>query len=185
MRPPAGRSGLNAGLHRTIDYNKHKGTIMKSTIKAFLAGSVLAIASMAAAAAMPDPVVGTWTMNAAKSKFSPGHEIKSQTRTYTESSDGVTLQVTGVAGDGTPIAQKVTFKYDGTSYPISGAADYDALSVKRVNGSTVNSTMMKGGKPVGTAVRSISMHGKVLTLTSKLKGADGKRYSMTLVFDKQ
>jgi hypothetical protein len=158
---------------------------MKSIVKAFLFGSVLAMASLASAADAPDPVVGTWTMNAAKSKFSPGHEIKSQTRVYTASADGTTLEVTGTAADGSAISQKATFKYDGKSYPMSGAADYDALSLKRVNGSTVNSTMMKDGKAVGTTVRSISMHGKMLTLATKLKGANGKRYSTTLVFDRQ
>ncbi len=158
---------------------------MQSFVKGFLVGTVLAVASLASAAGAPDPVVGTWTMNIAKSKFSPGHEVKSQTRTYAETTDGVSLQVTGVGADGATLSQQSTFKYDGKSYPVSGAADYDALSLKRVNGSTVNSTMLKAGKPVGTTVRTISMHGKVMTLTTKLKGGDGKRYGMTAVFDKQ
>lgn len=158
---------------------------MQPFVKSVLVGAVLAFASLASAAGAPDPIVGTWTMNAEKSKFSPGHEVKSQTRTYVETADGVSLQVKGVGADGSTISQQATFKYDGKSYPMSGAADYDALSLKRVNGTTVNSTMLKAGKPVGTTVRTISMHGKVMTLTTKLKGADGKRYQVTLVFDKQ
>jgi len=158
---------------------------MQSVMKSVLLGTVLVMAGLASAADAPDPIVGTWTMDAAKSKFPPGHEIRSQTRTYSEAADGVSLQVTGTTADGTAISQQSTFKYDGKSYPISGAPDYDALELKRVNGSTVNSTMLKAGKRVGTTVRTVSKHGKVMTLSSKVKGADGKSYEMVAVFDKQ
>jgi hypothetical protein len=158
---------------------------MQIFVKSMLISAILAVASLASAAGAPDPIVGTWSLNVAKSKFSPGHELKSQTRTYSETADGVSLKVNGVGADGSAITQQATFKYDGKSYPMTGAADYDALSLKRVNGSTVNSTMLKSGQPVGTTVRTTSMHGKVMTLASKVKDASGKSYEMTLVFDKQ
>ena len=158
---------------------------MQAIVKSFLIGTVLAVASLAAAADTPDPAVGTWTLDVAKSKLPPGHEIKSQTRVYSATPDGVSLQVTGVAADGSAISQQSIFKYDGKTYPWTGAADYDAISLKRINGSTVKSTLMKGGKTVGSSVRSISMHGKLLTLTSNLKSADGKPYRTMSVFDKQ
>ena len=42
---------------------------------------VLAVAALATAQAK-DPFVGTWTMNPAKSKYSPGPAPKSATSTY-------------------------------------------------------------------------------------------------------
>jgi hypothetical protein len=33
---------------------------------------------------LPDPIIGTWKVNLAKSKFSPGPAPKSLMRTYTE-----------------------------------------------------------------------------------------------------
>ncbi len=54
-----------------------------------------------------------------------------------------------------------------------------------VNGSTVKAILMKAGKKVGNTTRTISGHGKVLTLSTKGTGADGKPYSTVLVFDKQ
>jgi len=158
---------------------------MQVIARNILVGAVLAVAALATAAGAPDPVVGTWTLNVAQSKFTPGHELKSQTRTYTETAKGVSLKVTGVAADGSALSQQSTFKYDGKSYPMSGAADYDALSLQRVNDNAVKSTLLKSGKPVGIAIRTISKHGKVMTLSTKLKDVNGKRNEMIAVYDKQ
>jgi hypothetical protein len=161
---------------------------MKNAFCTMVVGAMLAVAGVGVAWAADkkiDPVVGTWTLNLTKSKFSPGPAPKSQTRTYAQSDDGVSLTVTGVAGDGSTISQQSTFKYDGKAYPFSGAADYDAISLKRVNGSTVKSAMLKAGKQVGSTTRTISAHGKVLTLSTKATGADGKAYDNVAVYDKQ
>jgi hypothetical protein len=158
---------------------------MQVIARNILVGAVLVVAALATAADAPDPVVGTWTLNVAQSKFTPGRELKSQTRTYTESAKGVSLKVSGVAADGSALSQQSTFKYDGKSYPMSGAADYDALSLQRVNDNTVKSTLLKSGKPVGITIRTISKHGKVMTLSTKLKDVNGKRNEMIAVYDKQ
>src|ERR1700691_201202 len=152
-----------------------------------LVGTLLAIAGVTVtlAATTPDAVIGTWTLNVAKSKFSPGPPPKSQTRTYAASADGTTLTVNGVGADGSAMSQQSTFKYDGKPYPMTGSPDYDAIALKRVNGSTVKSTMTKAGKQVGTTTRSVSAHGKVLTLSSKFTGADGKPNDNVAVYDKQ
>jgi len=126
---------------------------MKSLLKTMLVGAALAVAGVATAAGAADPVLGTWTLNVAKSTFNSIPAPKSQTRTYSASADGISLAVSGVAADGSSISQASTFQYDGKAHPISGSADYDAISLKRVNGSTVKSTMMKSGKSVGTTTR--------------------------------
>ncbi len=160
---------------------------MNKAFRTLLVGTLLAVAGVAVtlAAAAPDPVVGTWTLNLAKSKFNPGPAPKSQTRTYTASDDGISLTVNGIGADGSAMSQQSTFKYDGKAYSITGSPDYDAIALKRVNGSTVKSTMMKAGKQVGLTTRTISAHGKVLTLTTKATGADGKPYDNVGVYDKQ
>jgi hypothetical protein len=78
-------------------------------------------------------MAGTWTLNLEKSKFVPGPAPKSQTRTYADTPDGTALTVTGVAADGSAVSGQSTFKYDGKDYPITGSADYDTLSLKRIN----------------------------------------------------
>jgi hypothetical protein len=158
---------------------------MKTLLKTILMGAVLAVAGVTMAADAADPVVGTWTLNAAKSTFGSGPALKSQTRTYTQGADGISLTVNGVRADGSAVSQQSTFKYDGNAYAVTGSPDYDAISLKRVNGSTVTSTLTRAGKKVGTTTRTVSGHGKILTLSTKVTGADGKPYSTVLVFDKQ
>jgi hypothetical protein len=158
---------------------------MKLSKMVLIGAAVLGLAGLARTAGAADPVVGTWTLNTAKSTFDAGQAPKSQTRTYTEDSDGINLTVNGINADGSALSEQSTFKYDGRAYPITGAPDYDALSLRRVNGSTVTSTHMKGGKKVGVTTRSISAHGNVLTLSSKISGADGKVHNTVMVFDKQ
>ncbi len=160
---------------------------MKKFFSMLIVGTVIAVGCGAAAGAAesPDPVVGTWTLNLAKSKFPAGTAPQSQTRTYTQSADGTSLSVTGVAADGAAVSQKSTFKYDGKEYPFSGSPGWDAISLKRVNSSTINGTMKLGGKRVGTTVRSISDHGKKLTLTTDETGAKGRKYHAVAVFDRQ
>jgi hypothetical protein len=159
---------------------------MNKFLRTILMGTVLAIGGAAvSAAAAPDAVIGTWTLNVAKSKFSPGPAPTSQTRTYAVSAQGTALTFSGVAADGSPVSGQSTFNYDGKDYPITGSPDYDTLSLKRINGSTVKGVLKLSGKVVGSATRSISAHGKILTLTSKGTDAKGKAYHNVAVFDKQ
>jgi hypothetical protein len=151
-------------------------------------GAVVAVGvgASALAASAPDPVIGTWTLNVAKSKFSPGPAPTSATRTYAQTADGsIALTFSGVAADGSPTSGASTFKYDGKDYPITGSADYDTLSLKRVNRTTVKSFLKKDGKVIGFTTRTITAHGKVLTLSSSGKDAKGARFHQIAVYDKQ
>ena len=159
---------------------------MYSVLKTIAIGMVLAVSTGSiASAATPDAVVGTWTMNLQKSTFSPGPAPKSQTRTYAETADGITLTISGVAADGSAVSGKSTFKYDGKDYAISGSPDYDTLNLRRVNQSTVTSVQKKDGKEIGSTTRTVSAKGKVMTLTSKGKSAKVEAFHNVMVFDKQ
>jgi hypothetical protein len=173
-------------LDRDASFNNYiqKGSDMK-TLKTMLVGAVFALSGAAMSAVAADSAVGTWTLNIAKSSFDPGPAPKSQTRTYMEDKDGTEVAVTGVSADGSAVSQQATFKYDGKAYPWTGSPDIDAVSLKRVNGSTVTATLMKAGKKVGRTTRTISGHGKILTLSTTMPGTDGKSHRTVTVFDKQ
>jgi hypothetical protein len=160
---------------------------MNKIFRAFLIGTVLAagLGSVTLADVAPDPIVGTWTLNTARSKFTPGPTPKSQTRTYAETAQGTTMTFKGIAGDGSPMSGQSTFKYDGKDYPITGSPAYDTLSLKRLNGSTVRSTLKKGGKVVGATIRTISGHNKVLTLSTKATDSKGVPFDYVAVYDRQ
>src|SRR5579859_198754 len=86
-----------------------------------------------AAAADADPVVGTWKLNPGKSTFKSGPAITSQTRTYSQSGDEITLDMKSVSADGKEVSSHTTYHLDGKSYPVSGNPNYDSLTGKRLN----------------------------------------------------
>ena len=156
---------------------------MQAIYKTLLIGAIVAIGTGTALAA--DAVVGTWKLNVAKSTFSPGPAPKSQTRTYAESAQGITVTVKTTAADGKESTTTLTFKEDGKSYPMSGNPDVDAVTVTRVDALTTHSTQMKAGAAVGTAVRTVSKDGKTLTFAQKAAHANGAKYDDVAVYDRQ
>jgi hypothetical protein len=159
---------------------------MKMIMKTALLSVLLTLGSAAVVAApAADPVIGTWQINVAKSKFSPGPAPKSDTRIYAATAQGTAMTWTSVGADGKETVAKSTFKADGKEYPMTGAANFDTLSLKQVDDHTVQSTQKKDSKVVGTTTRSVSKDGKVLTLKSKGTSATGVPYDNVMVYDKQ
>jgi hypothetical protein len=156
---------------------------MQTIFKTLLVGAVLAIGSGTALAA--DAVEGTWKLNLAKSTFSPGPAPKSQSRTYVESAQGMTVTVKTTSADGKESTTTIVFKDDGKSYPVSGNPDFDAISAKRVDALTLNSSQTKAGATVGTAVRTVSKDGKTMTFKQKGTHANGGKFEDVSVYDKQ
>jgi hypothetical protein len=152
--------------------------------------AVLAIVSATggaaiAAAAAPDPVIGTWQLNVSKSTFTPGPASKSQVRTYSQSGQSITLVIKTVGADGKEMTSQTTYQLDGKDYPVTGTPNYDSLAVTQVDGNTVNFTAKKAGKVVQTGSRTVSKDGRTLTLKSKGTTAKGEKSEDVLVFDKQ
>ena len=155
---------------------------MKTLLQTAALAAMLAFTTVAVAG---NPVVGTWELDVAKSKFSPGPAPKSDTRTYTESADGMTMTWTSTAADGKVMNVKSTFKADGKDYPLTGSPNFDTLTLKQVDGNTVHSIQKKAGKVVGETTRTVSKDGKELTLASKGTGADGVAYDNVMVYDRK
>jgi hypothetical protein len=156
---------------------------MKTIFKTLLVGAILTLATSAALAA--DAAVGTWKLNVAKSTFSPGPAPKSQTRTYVESAGGLALTIKTVAADGKESTYAVSYSYDGKPYAATGTADFDMVSVTRVDALTVTSIQTKAGKPVGTGTRTVSKDGKTMTFAAKLTDAKGVKHDDVSVYDRE
>jgi hypothetical protein len=144
------------------------------------AGSGVAIA----AAPASDPVVGTWQLNGPKSTFTAGPALKSQTRTYSQSGQSITLVMKTVGADGKEVTTQTTYQLDGKDYPVTGTPDYDSLSAQQVDSNTAKFTFKKGGKAVGTSSRVVSKDGKTLTSKIKVTTAKGEESESVMVFDK-
>ena len=159
---------------------------MNRVLSSAFLGALLTIGSVALAAqTAADPVVGTWKLDAAKSSFSAGPALKSQTRTYSQSDQSITLNMATVGADGKETTSQTTYHLDGKDYPVTGNPDYDSLSGKKIDTNTSEFTLKRAGKPVGTTRRTVSKDGKTLTATSKVTDAKGEKVENRMVFNKQ
>lgn len=149
-------------------------------------GTVLAALGLVHLAAQAaDPLVGTWELSIAKSKYTPGPAPKSETRTYVVAGQEIQATSTGVDADGKPTSRQWTVNYDGKDRPATGSPDADALSLKRIDAFTAEFTQKKAGKVVATGRRVISKDGKVMTVTTKGTNAKGQAVANLEVFDRR
>src|SRR5215813_14138859 len=153
-------------------------------VVAFLAVCLFATSSMSSFA-QTDPSIGTWKLNLAKSKYSPGPPPKSQTLTFEAVGKGVKVTNKITDAEGKPIDIQFTVNDDGKDYPVTGSPDVDTIAWKRIDAYTVESTRKKAGKVLSTATRVVSKDGKTLTLTEKGVNAKGEKFSNTLVSEKE
>ena len=152
-----------------------------------LALATLAITTTVAAYGA-DHSLGTWKLNAAKSKYSPGPlPVKSLSSTREADGDGVKVSTTGERSDGSAINTTYTAKFDGSPASVSGqGAPYDTISLTQVDANTFtyetkNSTNRYHAR--GRLV--VSTDGKTLTMKAAGTDGEGKPMSVTLVYEKE
>ena len=122
---------------------------------------------------------GTWKLNVAKSKFSPGPP--SQSATVTSTPDG-TFMVEGVDGHGKPV--KFSHPWSGgKEVPVNGIEN--ATWISDVRSHTIDDTMKIGGKTVEKIHVVLSPDGKTVTATIDETDANGQHVHNVEVFEKQ
>ena len=157
---------------------------MPTRALAVIIGFVMALVAATQAQA-PKGLDGTWKLNAAKSKFSPGPPPKTMSVTYsTVGTDGVKIVVDVTPATGAAQHWEMTAHYDGKEYPVKGNPNADMVSVKLIDATTGESTFKKAGKVTATNTRTLSADGKMLTVTSKGVTEDGKPRNDVQVFEK-
>lgn len=159
---------------------------MKGILSSAFLCALLTIGNpITASGANPDPVVGTWKLNLAKSTFAGIPVLKSQIRTYSQSAGTLTLTMETVSAEGKETTTEATYHVDGKDYPSMGNLDFDSLSGLQVDANTAEFTLKRSGKPIGKIRREVSKDGQTLTINYVLTNADGVRTSAVTVFDKQ
>lgn len=135
--------------------------------------------------AAADQHSGTWKMNSAKSKYSPGPAAKSLTLKVESDENGVKIDSEGTDGDGNPTHVQYDAKFDGKDYPVTGLSYGDMVTVKRIDPNTLQTTIKKGGQAVMTVTSKVSADGKTRTSTFKGKDTQGRAVNNVVVYDKQ
>jgi hypothetical protein len=140
--------------------------------------------SFGASAQAADPFIGTWKLNVASSKFSPGPAPKNGSVTFTAAGTGFRAVIQGAGAKDEKVMWEYTGSYDGKDVPLKGNPDGDTISVRRINANTVETTMKRAGKPTLTNTRTLSPDGKTMTVTTKGTNAQGQTVNNVQVFEK-
>jgi hypothetical protein len=132
-----------------------------------------------------DPAVGTWKLNVAKSKSSPGPVAKSGTFTVEATPQGRKNTSDSVSATGVQTHSEYVARFDGKDTPIKGDPTLDTIALKLINESTYERTAKKAGKVVQTMTVVVAKDGRSLTINTKGTDDQGRAYSSTGFYDKQ
>jgi hypothetical protein len=157
----------------------------RKTLAAFTMALLFAALALNVFAAAADRQSGTWKMDPAKSKYSPGPAAQSNTVKIDSDADGIKLSSDGIDGAGNPTHVEYTAKYDGKDYPVTGFPNATTIALERPNASTIRSTLKKDGQVVMTVTSVISKDGKTRTSTFTGKNAQGQDVNNIVVYNKQ
>src|SRR5258708_22712814 len=105
----------------------------------------LALSVVARAA---DQHSGTWKMNPAKSKYSPGPAPKSITVKIDSEGNNIKLSSDVIDAAANPTRVEYTAKYDGKDYPITVVPNADTVAFERLDASTTRATIKKADQVV-------------------------------------
>ena len=130
-----------------------------------------------------NPMVGSWTFNAAKSTSSAPMPKKRDV-SITQKGADITVAVDEVAADGTATKWHFTTKGDGKPAPVTGWSVVDSVT-STLTGRTGKSVYTKAGKPVMESNTDVSADGKVLTIKGTRPGPDGKPAAYSSHYDRK
>jgi hypothetical protein len=152
----------------------------------FGAALTLALCSVATqtTAQLVDPLVGTWTLNVAKSKFDPGPPAKSGTVRFERAGMGLRVVADLTDAKNVTAHTEYTANFDGRDYPIKGVPDVDSVMLRRLSVSSSERIDKKGGKVMQTFTRTVSPDGRTLTVTQKSE-VQGHVVNNVLIFERK
>ena len=151
--------------------------------------AVLALATGSAAQSKDDPSLGTWKLNVAKSKFTPGPPIKGDTRSYEVNDEGWLLVTTEtIQPDGKHTGVRFAAKFDGKAYPQIGrfAPTVTLITYEPVDKLTLKYTQRDtSGKVLSTNTRTVSTDSKTMTIEQRSTDANGRPVVNVELFERQ
>jgi len=134
-----------------------------------------------------NPLIGTWKLNLAKSKYLGAPAPRSTTLTFTAEGENLKLTADTIDAQGQAVKTVFTHIYDGKPHPTTGVAGglYDSSAYTRSDANTINIVRLKDGKAVQTGWAVLSADAKTYTVTTGGTGPNGQAMSSVAVFEKQ
>jgi hypothetical protein len=156
-----------------------RGISMKKLLSLIAAAAMLCAAPAFAA----DPIVGTWKLDVAKSKFGDVAPAAG-TRVYTVNNGVYKLEQTMTGADGKEMKSESIYS-NGKEEKQTSHAVGDAVLAKKIDANTWDFDVKKDGKVVGHVHRIVSTDGKTLTVHNTGAKMSGAKTDETLVYEKQ
>jgi hypothetical protein len=136
--------------------------------------------------AADSPFLGTWKLNPAKSKATPGTALKEMTVKFEKDGEHIKRTATGVDSDGNPVSQMATMPWDGKEHKIDNPAGPTiTVAVKPKNDHSLDVTIRADGKVVSSGGLVVSKDGKTMTGTAKGEDQKGRKIDNVEVYEKQ
>ena len=146
---------------------------------------LLFLVCITASALYADPMLGTWKLNIAKSRYYPGPAPKSQIRVYETSDEGTKETVTTVNADGETVKTIFPGIYDGRDYPVTGSSQYDTIALHRIDDYTAEATLKHASRDIAIARRIVASDSKTMTITVRSANSQDPSVDIVAVYDKQ
>jgi len=148
-------------------------------------GLTLALCFFAEAACFADdPQMGTWKLNEAKSKLTPG-EGKNTTVVYEAAGDQVKVIMDGTDKDGKPTHNEWTGKFDGKDYAVTGDPKSDMRSYTKVDDHKLVFAVKKDGNKTVRGRIVVAADSKSRMVIARRVDEQGKKSTETAAYDKQ
>jgi len=154
---------------------------MRKNVLAVLGVCVVLLGAVSAAVA-GDAFFGTWKLDAAASKYSPGPAPQDQVIKFATTEEGTLVLSETVGADGKAAKWSYVSRFDGKDVPYKGNPNADTTSAKRIDGNNYENIWKKAGKPTIHAKCSVSADGKTMTITQSGTNAEGKAVNNVAVY---
>jgi hypothetical protein len=154
---------------------------MKTRLYALISAGLSASLVFGAA----DPFAGTWKLNVYKSRYAPGACPKGMVIEMEPAGEGIRYRSDTTYANGKGNHSEYTAGYSGREAIVTGTTGLmTPVSLKRVDFNVVEASYMRGFQAIATSRRVVSRDGRVMTITTTSKGADGKLVTNVGVYEK-
>jgi len=154
----------------------------------FVSSMLIGVATLmgsSAAFASQNNWVGSWKLNAAKSKFSSQAVGRAETLKFESTPAGIKLTSDGTDAQGKATHGEYTSNFDGKEVAWTGNPTADMASPKRIDASRYENVWKLAGKQTMKSVVVVSSDNKTLTVTQTPSGAQGEATASVAVYDRQ
>jgi hypothetical protein len=159
---------------------------MKRFAGVILGAVALTVVPAAVGAQAPDPIVGTWRLDVAKSTYKPGPAPKSTTVVIKPAGKGIEVAIDAVNADGSPLKWGFTSLRDGKEEAkVTGSPLFDTVTASRESANAGTNLYKKAGKLVMTSKVDVAADGKSMTVTSTGTDAKGQAVNNVAHYTKQ